>query len=67
MVLGARSKFGRTSPCSELRSFVSKCALLKKVFVTLLGLFGAPIMIWRMANCAPLAPRRHPPEYLQLY
>jgi len=28
-------------PCSNLRSFGSKCAVLKKVHVTLLGLFGA--------------------------
>jgi len=28
-------------PCSNLRSFGSKCTMLKKVLVTLLGLFGA--------------------------
>jgi len=28
-------------PCSNLRSFGSKCAVLEKVFATLLGLFGA--------------------------
>jgi len=28
--------------CSKLSSFGSKCTVLKKVFVTLLGLFGAP-------------------------
>jgi len=27
-------------PCSNLRSFGSKCSVLKKVLVTLLGLFG---------------------------
>jgi len=29
-------------PCWNLRSFGSKCAVLKKVLVTLLGFFGAP-------------------------
>jgi len=29
-------------PCSNLRSFGSKCTVLKKVLVTLLGLFSAP-------------------------
>ena len=29
-------------PCSNLRSFGSKCAALKKVLATLLGFFGAP-------------------------
>ena len=29
-------------PCSNLRSFGSKCTVLKKVLVILLGLFGAP-------------------------
>jgi len=38
-----RSKF--SAPCSKLRSFGSKCTVLKKVLVTLLGLFGAPILI----------------------
>jgi len=28
-------------PCSNLRSFGSKCSVLKKVLVTLLGLIGA--------------------------
>jgi len=40
MAPGARSKLG--APCSNLRSFGSKCAVLKKVLVTLLGFFGAP-------------------------
>ena len=42
--------------CSNLKSFGSKCAnvLLKKVFVTLLRLFGAPTVIWRPGDCAPL-------------
>jgi len=43
-------------PSSNLRSFGSKCSVLKKVFVTLSGLFGAPIVIRRPGNCAPLAP-----------
>jgi len=29
-------------PFSNLRSFGSKCTVLKQVLVTLLGLFGAP-------------------------
>ena len=29
-------------PCSNLRSFGTKCTVLKKVLVTLLGLFGTP-------------------------
>ena len=46
-----RSKFGGAKwpptaslspPCSNLRSFESKCTVLNKVFVTLLGLYGAP-------------------------
>ena len=41
MTPGARSKFG--APCSRLRSFGSKCTVLKKELVTLLELFGAPI------------------------
>jgi len=31
-----------TPPHSDVRSFGSKCAILEKVLVTLLGLFGAP-------------------------
>jgi len=34
-------------PCSNLRSFGSKCSVLKKVFVALLGLFGTPAVIRR--------------------
>jgi len=34
---------------------------LKKVLVTLLGLFGALAVIQRPGNCAPLAPRRYAP------
>jgi len=30
-----------TPPCSNLRSFVSRFTVLKKILVTLLGLFGA--------------------------
>jgi len=32
--------------CSNLRFFGSKCTVLKKVLVTLFGLFGAPAVIW---------------------
>jgi len=66
----ARSKF--EPPSSKLRSFVSKCTVLKKVLVTLLGLFGAPAVIWRPpivtrrpGNCVPLAPPLRP--WLGLY
>jgi len=46
-------------PCSNLRSFGSKYTVLKEVFVTLLGLFGAPAVIRRPVNCAPIyAPAR---------
>jgi len=50
-------------PYSNLRSFRSKCTVLKKVIVILLGLFGVPsnhssppAVIWRPGNCSPLAP-----------
>ena len=38
--------------CSNLRCFGSTCTALK-FFLTLLGLFGALIKIWRPGNCAP--------------
>ena len=41
----ARSKFG--APCSNLRFFGTKCTVLKKLLVTLLGLFGALAVIRR--------------------
>jgi len=40
-------------PCSNLRSFGSKCTVLKQVLVTLLWLFGP---IGRPGNCDPLYP-----------
>jgi len=49
----------RLAARSNLRSFGSKYTALKKVFVTMLGLFGAPqwfdapIMIRRPRNCDP--------------
>ena len=42
-------------PCLNLKFFGSKCTALKKVLVTLLGLFGAFMMIWRPGNCTSLA------------
>jgi len=41
---GARGKkqLSLAPPCSNLRSFGSKCTVLKKVLVTLLGLGSAP-------------------------
>jgi len=42
-------------PCSKQRSFGSKCVVLKKVLVTLLGLFGAPMfeteVFWKQMHC----------------
>jgi len=44
-------------PCSNLSFFGSKCTVLKKVPVTLLGLFGAPRSNSAPpGNCAPLTP-----------
>jgi len=45
---GPRSKFG--APCSNLMSFGSQFGVLKKVRVTLLGLFRPP------GNCAHFDP-----------
>jgi len=42
-------------PCSNLRSFERKCAVLKKVLVTLLGLFGAPDSDSTRGKVFPLA------------
>jgi len=49
--------------CSNLRSFRSKSTVLKKVLVTLLGLFGTPgshsappAVIQHVGNCVPLPP-----------
>jgi len=53
---GARGKKQVWRPLFELEAFWEANVLLKKVLVTLLGLFGAPIAIWRPGNCAPLAP-----------
>ena len=43
-------------PCSTLRSFGSKCTVLKKVLMTLLGLFGAPRSDSAPGELFPLAP-----------
>jgi len=42
---GQEAKFG--APCSNLRSFGSKCTVLKKVLVTFLKLFDAPAVMRR--------------------
>jgi len=42
-------------PCSNLMSLGSKCTVLKNMLVTLFGLFGAPVVIRRLGNYAPLA------------
>ena len=47
-------------PCSDLRSFGSKCTALKKVLATLLGLFGGPSHSAPGALC-PLAPPSYAP------
>ena len=53
-------------PCSNLISLGSKCTALKKVLVTLFGLFGArshsalPIVIQGPGNCAPLVTTLRP-------
>jgi len=58
-IVGARSKFVPT--CSNLRSFGSKCTVLKEVRVMLLEIFGppcshsAPHIDWATRNCAPLS------------
>ena len=64
MAPGARSKFGAL--CSNLRCFESKFTVLKKVFVTLLGLFGAPVVILHPENCVPLSPHRYAPGCSQV-
>ena len=46
--------------CLNLRSSGSKCTVLKKVLVTLLGLFGAPAVIRRSGNCALLSASLRP-------
>ena len=44
---------------SNMSFFGSKCTVLKKVLVTLLGLCDAPAVIRRPGNCAPLAHLRY--------
>jgi len=51
----------------NLRSFGSKCNVLKEVLVTLLRLFGSPTVIWRPHGdlapgelCSPLPPSLRP-------
>jgi len=57
MAPGARSKFG--APVFEPEVFL-KQMYCTEVLVTLLGLFGALIVIWRPGNRAP-CPRRYAP------
>jgi len=49
-----KKRFGAL--CSNLRSFGSKCTVLKKVLATLSGLFSAPPLILRPGRCAPFSP-----------
>ena len=55
-------------PCLNLRSFGSKCTVLKNVFVTLLGLYGAPhsdlappLRFGARGIVTPLPPPRYAP------
>jgi len=44
-------------PCVQIvRFFGGKCTALTKVLVILLGIFGAPVVIWRTGNYASFAP-----------
>jgi len=58
MAPGARSKF--VPPCSKLRSFEIKFAVLKKVLVTLLGFVGGPRSDSAPGGLFPLAPSLRP-------
>jgi len=59
MAPGARSKFG--APMFEPEVFGSKCTVLRKVLVTLLGLFGAPHSDSAPGElCSPYLPRYAP-------
>jgi len=49
---GAQGK-SLAPPCSNLRSFGSKCTVLRKVLATLLGLFGARPVIRGLRHCSP--------------
>ena len=66
---GARGKKLVCAHMFEPEVFRKQCTVLKKVLVTLLGLFsspavisrapqwcGPPVVIWRPGNCAPYAP-----------
>jgi len=59
MAPGARSKFG--APVFEPED-IRKQMYCTEVLVTLLGLFGALIVIWRPGN-RPLTPIRYAPDY----
>ena len=64
-------------PCSNLRSFGSKCTVLKKVLPILSAAdashsdsatpqwFATPIVIRNQRNCAPLASSRYAPDALE--
>jgi len=56
MAPGARSKFG--TPMFEPEVFRKQMYCTK--LVTLLGLFGAFIAVWRPGNCAPCPPSFRP-------
>jgi len=62
---GSRGKKQVWRPkCANLRSFGSKCTVLKKLHVTLLVLISAPGTIWRPRNCDTLDPPRYAPVLL---
>ena len=54
-------KASLTPPCSKLRSFGSKNTVLKKVLVTLLGLFGVPRSDLEPGELCSFAPPRYAP------
>jgi len=60
MAPGPRNKFG--APIFEPEVV---CTALKKALVTLLELFGAPVVIRHPGNCTPCH-RRYDPGYLNL-
>jgi len=51
---GARGKEQFSCPMFEPKVFREQMHCIEKVLVTLLGLFGAPVVVPRPENCAPL-------------
>jgi len=63
MVPGARNKFG--APMFEPKVFWGKCAIVKKVLATLLGLVGSPSDLEPKALCTICLPFVTPLNCLQ--